>query len=375
MTDTRVEVLTPPGAGAIATVAVTGPDAWEIVRRLFRPAGASSLPLAPPLHRFWFGHFGEGIGDEVVLAVREVSPETRVELHCHGGRHVVRWVVGQLAGQGCVRSTEGVQELGKPRDGRPWASGAQSAMELLPRAPTLRTASILLDQYHGAFDRAMSSVQTFMKAGDTSSARQILQNLCTRIPVGMHLVEPWKVVVAGPPNVGKSSLVNALAGYQRSVVSDAAGTTRDIVTTSVAFEGWPVELADTAGLRRAVDSSEAEGIERARRFLAGADLVIWVIDATAAEPVGPSEEWLREGGLRDRVILRVTNKVDAAEQVRDDSSLRVSARTGRGIPELIRAVVQLLVGEGPPPGAAVPFSAELAEQCQNLLCLLASVGA
>src|SRR5205085_4352386 len=159
-----------------------------------------------------------------------------------------------------------------PRDERPWA--------LLERATTVRTASILLDQYHGAFDGAVADVLAAIDRGDADAARRLLEDLAAVGPVGRHLVEPWTVVVAGAPNVGKSSLVNALAGYQRSVVSEVAGTTRDVVTTTVAFDGWPVELADTAGLRRAAESLEAAGVELARRFLEGADLVVWVTAVT-----------------------------------------------------------------------------------------------
>src|SRR5207244_3542080 len=132
-------------------------------------------------------------------------------------------------------------------------------------------------------------------------------------PVGRHLVEPWKVVVAGAPNVGKSSLVNALAGYQRAVVSEVAGTTRDAVSVQLAFDGWPVELTDTAGLRDA-EGLEAEGIERARRVLAEADLVLWVVDG--------AEEWLEfpEDSLEEKLglprvgYLLVVNKIDVKHE-------------------------------------------------------------
>lgn len=98
MRDTRVAVLTPAGTGAIATVAVTGPRAWDIARRHFRPASGKSLPETPELHRFWFGKLADG--DEVVLAVKAVGPEPAVEVHCHGGRRVVRWVVELFLGCG-----------------------------------------------------------------------------------------------------------------------------------------------------------------------------------------------------------------------------------------------------------------------------------
>lgn len=327
---TRVRVLTPAGSGAIATVEVAGPGAWDAVRTLFRPA-AGTLPNQPPLHRVWFGNIGDGAGDEVVVAVRHVEPVCVIEVHCHGGRQVVRWVVGQFESVGCASDER------KPTGrGGPWA--------LLQHAPTLRTASILLDQCHVAFAREVAAIQSAADAADR------IATLAAYAPVGRHLVEPWRVVVAGPPNVGKSSLVNALAGFQRSVVSDTAGTTRDVVTTRVAFDGWPVELADTAGLRRAADSLEAEGVALARRFLADADLVVWVLDATSETPEWPTTQ-----------SLVVANKTDHPVRANVGDSLRVSAATGAGIPELIAAIVANLVQAAPPPGAAVPYTPALAD--------------
>jgi tRNA modification GTPase len=329
-----VSVLTPAGTGAIATVEVAGPRAWEIVRALFRPAGPKPLPEVPELHRFWFGT----LGDEVIVAVKQVEPEPRVEVHCHGGRRVVRWIVEQLVASGGR----------EPPVASPSNRGLPPPARLLPFAPTLRTAAILLDQLHGAFDRVVSDI-----LANPESAAEPLAELARFAPVGRHLVAPWKVVIAGPPNVGKSSLVNALAGYPRAVVSEVAGTTRDVVTVPVAFDGWPVELADTAGLRAAA-GLEAEGIDRAEAWIRSADLVIWVMDATAGEPSRPGS----------RVGLVVVNKTDQPSAWNLDQhpdALRVSALTGDGIPGLAAAIVHQLVPHAPPPGAAVPYTPHLAD--------------
>ena len=322
---TRVAVLTPAGSGAIATVAVQGPEAWSMARQLFRPA-KGTLPEQPPRHRFWFGTLAGG--DEVVLAMRDAD---RIEVHCHGGRRVVQWVVEEF------------QKLG----GEPDSRTTGSATTMLARATTTRTASILLDQFHGAFDTAIREVVRELERGPSSPTLSVLRG---RIPLGRHLVEPWRVVLAGPPNVGKSSLLNALAGFQRSVVSPTAGTTRDVVTVPAAFEGWPVELAATAGLRRAAESLEQAGIDQARKFLANADLVVWLLDASASEPEPPGPDI-----PADRCLV-VPNKCDLAAFHGEGPA--VSAKTGEGVAALATTIARRLVPEPPPAGAAVPFLEE-----------------
>jgi tRNA modification GTPase len=341
VSDTVVSLLTPVGVGAIATVKVSGPRAWELARTLFRPAG-KPLPDAPELHRFWFGTLGEGAGDEVILAA---TGESTFEVHCHGGRRVVRWVIDQFLASGCAER-------------EPTQPG--SVLDLLARAPTLRTAGILLDQFHGAFDAA---VRRILASPDLAGLRE----LARFANVGRHLVSPWKVVIAGPPNVGKSSLVNALAGYQRTVVSDVAGTTRDAVSVQLAFDGWPVELTDTAGLRDA-EGLEAEGVERARRVLAEADLVVWVMDASMPNPVEPDAETVAVVRLPTATgWVRVMNKSDRSIGWPPNTpvgAILVSAATGENIPQLIDWIALRLVPDSPQPGAAVPYSPELADRVE-----------
>jgi tRNA modification GTPase len=350
---TRVAELTPPGTAAIAVLAVVGPRAWEIVRGLFRPAG-KPLPATPAIGLFRVGRLGSGAGDEVVLSVRHVEPQPWVEVHCHGGRQVVAWLVESFQAQGCT-----------PADWRDLAGPMRLLRDLtdgLTRAPTVRTAAILLDQVNGALPRKLADLDAALAASDQSTAERLLAELLRFADLGRHLVEPWKVVIAGPPNVGKSSLVNALAGYQRSVVAPIPGTTRDVVTTALAFAGWPVELADTAGLRAAAEELEEAGIARARATLAAADLAVWVLDATMP-PIEPDEE--TRTALADRPLLRVVNKVDQPaawplETARAD--VQVSALTGAGVADLAERIAAALVPEAPPAGAAVPYPPAVAEQ-------------
>ena len=177
---------------------------------------------------------------------------------------------------------------------------------------------------------------------------EVLDVLAQRTPLGRHLSEPWRVVLAGAPNVGKSSLVNALACYQRSVVAATPGTTRDVVTTQIALDGWPVELADTAGLRDAAEPLEEEGVCLAKRTLAAADLCLWVLDASA-EPVLPPEAL---GPVR--LVVNKTDLPVAWDLARAPGAIRVSALTRAGLDELLAALSRWLVPDPPPAGTAAP---------------------
>src|SRR5262249_9205315 len=234
-----------------------------------------------------------------------------------------------------------------------------AAAVALSQAPTARTAAILLDQYHGAFARAVEAMRDAWRRGDRAEVESRLAALARRVPVGRHPTAPSRVVLAGAPNVGKSSLVNALAGYARCVVSPTPGTTRDAVSVVVALDGWPVELVDTAGLREQAVGVEQAGVALARETLLGADRCLWVLDASAA-PVWPEQ--------RPDTMRLVVNKTDLpgawdVGQVPD--GVRVSAQTGEGLPELSTALVAWLVPDAPEVGDAVPFTAALCDAVEQ----------
>jgi tRNA modification GTPase len=191
--------------------------------------------------------------------------------------------------------------------------------------------------------------------GHWQKAAESLGALLEFREVGQYLTTPWRVVLAGPPNVGKSSLINALAGYQRAIVSHVPGTTRDVVTIATAIDGWPVELADTAGLRAGGDELEAAGMALADEAVARADLVLVVHDARE------SSASLGETHLRGR-HLHVRNKIDLLPHPRivasESDAVLTSAVTGEGIAALVAAIGRALVPHAPAAGAAVPFTPE-----------------
>ena len=347
---TYAACLTPAATGAIASLVVYGPQAWEIARRLIRlPSNVQQeLPGDPEPGRIMLARIGAEIAEQVVVTAKQLRPVPLVELHCHGGREVVRAVLELLEKEGArLCSWQAFLDLTAGDTLR-----AAAAAELAG-ALTVRTASILLDQFHGAFATTINKLMASCEREDVESGRRLLQELQRHIKTGQHLTRPWQVVIAGAPNVGKSSLVNALAGYQRCIVSPLPGTTRDVVTTVIAVDGWPVELADTAGLRHGAGTLEQMGIGRAEQALRSADLCLWILDA-AAQAHWPA--------FQSASLRYVVNKIDLAplwDPGQAAGAVQVSAKTGAGIPELCAAMAHWLVPEPPPAGAAVPFTPAL----------------
>ena len=303
MTDDAVQIvrLTPEGRGAVAVLLVEGPTAAERVDRCCSWHGATRLQ-SRPLNRILHGHWGSPDGEDVIVC--QISP-AQVEIHCHGGRAAIERIAADLTDS----QTQTASWKDWVAQHEPIAIRAE-ARSLLAAARTERTAAILLDQYSGALEAALTSISAALDAGRLDDAKAELQTLLDRAPIGLHLVDPWRVVLAGPPNVGKSSLINALIGYHRSIVFDQPGTTRDVVTAVTALDGWLVELSDTAGLRESFDPLERAGVECARQEIDAADCIVIVSDASvphdetsaAAQAIGLSN-WACP-------VIHVANKCD-----------------------------------------------------------------
>ena len=351
-TNTFTALLTPSGSAAIACLALHGPKAWQMVRSLFRPrsAGGSSLPEQPEVGSLWLGLLGDAAADEVVITVKRVLPVPLVEVHCHGGREVVRMLQEVFATRGAP-SCSWQEFLRRTADNALQAAAAVCLADAL----TTRTAAILLDQHQGAFSKAVQCILEHWQRGATEDAAVSLRELKRLCFLGSHLTKPYRVVLAGAANVGKSSLANALAGYERCIVTETPGTTRDVVTTLIALDGWPVEVADTAGLRAGGSDLEAQGMTLSRDAASQADLCLWLLDASR-EPVWPDFQLER--------IRFVINKIDLApvwnlQEVTD--ATHVCARTGEGLQGLCETISRTLVPNSPEPGAAVPFTSRLCD--------------
>ena len=342
----RAVVLTPNGRGAVATVLVQGAAAAQIAGRLF--SSASGRPLESyPSGSIAFGRWHSAAGEELVVSRRS---DTQIEIHCHGGQAAVAAVLETLAAAGCTAQpwTEWIAQRAGDRI-------RAQALEALSRATTERTAAILLDQFNGALAAEIEAICRLLAVRDAASlaaARARLETLRATIDLGRHLTEPFRLVLAGRPNVGKSSLINAIVGYRRSIVFDQPGTTRDVVTAAAALDGWPVELADTAGLRMADDPLEREGVSRARQCLAAADLRVLVFDRShgwSAEDQQLHEAW------PDALIVHHKADLPAGGGPPRPPGLETSVLTAKGIETLIETLAARLAPAAPAPGAAAPF--------------------
>ncbi len=354
-------VLTPEARGALAVVRIWGPAAREVADAVFRPArGTRLIDTLPGQPRF--GRIGAGSGDEVVAVVVD-GDAAEVEVHCHGGPEALALVVEALTASGAERRQPSAWIRHEAR-----STVAAEALVDLARAPTLRTAEILLEQAHGTLEREVADLIRRI-GSDRVAAIEGIERLLARWDVGRRLIRGWTVTLAGRPNVGKSRLLNALAGYDRAIVDPTPGTTRDVVTVRTAFQGWPVELADTAGLREADSVIESAGIALARTRQAEADLVLLVLDRS--EPLTELDLSLRDE-VQARGGLIIASKADlpAAWWPEHDACVAVSAVSGEGLDQLVERVVQRLVSIPLPAGAGVPFRPSHARRLEKALDVL-----
>ncbi len=343
---TQVVQLTPTGRGAVASLAVSGPMAAQWVGDLFHRQRTVALDREP-CNKILYGRWlSADVGEEVVVCRRD---HNRFEIHCHGGEAAAQAIIASLVERGCdvVDWRDWVRQVFAD----PIAAAARIA---LADVPTERTAAILCDQYAGALRRAIDEVSSAIATNDVASARQLVDALLAQSAVGLHLVHPWRVVLAGRPNVGKSSLINALVGYSRAIVHPTPGTTRDVVTADTAIDGWPIELADTAGLHASDDPIESAGIQLARQRLARADLVVLVSDISQSWSLVDKELMATWPGA-----ILVGNKSDLVERTSPSAEgqpmFPTSALTGQDVDRLALEIGRRLVAHPPAAGQAVPF--------------------
>jgi tRNA modification GTPase len=383
----RVSILTATGRGAVAVVAACGRVAFQETERRFeatRQQKVSEQPSGTMLYGIWHHDAGD---EDVVVWKRSAQ---QLEIHCHGGEAAAPQIAGALETAGCRKlswaqwlAAEAAEATQRGEANSPSAGSGELELEVrtaLAAAPTERIAAILLDQLPHTLADELQRLAGLHQQGEVEAAREGLQMLRRRASWGVRLTRPWRVVLAGRANVGKSSLMNAVLGYERSIVWDLPGVTRDLLTADLAIEGWPIELIDAAGLGATADPLGASAAQQARRALAVADLVLWVVDGALCSPAQREaphataeaqiaevlgEDW-RWG---EKPWVAVLNKWDLCAvqgglpEVESGvgpslgpAAIATSALTGAGIEALLARVRTCLLPEVPPPGAAVPFT-------------------
>jgi tRNA modification GTPase len=341
---TVASLVTAPGRSAIASVVVRGPKSLHAVAELCRvPAGRLARYAAQA--RLWLGHWNGSNGEAVVVRVCDGNT---VEIHCHGGAVSSQRILNDLA-------TAGVATLGW-QDVHTGASTLETeSLVALTQAPTVRTAAILLDQYRGALASAVRAARIRLEAGNASEAGEHIREMLEWAPLGRHLVAPWRVAIVGRPNVGKSSLLNAIVGYDRAIVHPVAGTTRDLVTAVTAIDGWPVEFVDSAGIRETSDEIEAAGVVFSRRAIEESDRQIVVLDRSQALNDGDAQI-VRACPASPLLVSSKSDLPAAWQSTPWGNACATSSRVGSGFRELLSEIAGSLVPRPPEPGAAVPFT-------------------
>ena len=280
-----------------------------------------------------YGLWGQDNNEDLVLC--RLDHET-VDIHCHGGMAAVERILKDLQTQGCdIQSWQDFARKIEP-------ALEVELQETLTAATTFRAAEILLRQSQGLLRAAFTALMPDEKSDfDPEEFQTRIQELLRWEHLGLHLTTPWRVVLAGRPNVGKSSLINAILGYDRSIVFDEAGTTRDVLTATTAIEGWPFQFSDTAGIRGEAAPLEAAGIQRAEQVLNAADCCVILIDTS--QPAQADDQRLLSQ-WSDSIV--VAHKIDLPlrwDSPLPEQAIPVSSKTKTGLEILLNQLVQRLI--------------------------------
>lgn len=341
---TIAAIATAPGPAGVAIVRVSGPDAYDVAAQVAgRPIRTGLQFVRMPL-------------DECVVlgfaAPHSYTGEDVVEFQCHGGAVVPRQILEALFASGARLARRGEFTERAFLNGKLDYEQAESVLDLI-NAKTARAAAVAREglsgkreaRLRGLYDQALTLSSELEHALDIDEGElpenffsllhasfntltSALASMIRSLREGKLLREGALVVLAGPPNAGKSSLLNALLEENRAIVSDIPGTTRDTIEEWMDLDGYPIRLVDTAGLRATGDVIEAEGVKRAAELIANADIVL------ALGSDGSSDVMPRHG-----VVLKLCAKCDLAP---GGEGLRVSAKTGEGLETLKAAIVATL---------------------------------
>ncbi|RMH47618.1 MAG: tRNA uridine-5-carboxymethylaminomethyl(34) synthesis GTPase MnmE [Gammaproteobacteria bacterium] len=373
-TDTIAAIATPPGRGGVGIVRVSGPLARQIAQKVFG--------RCPPVRQATFGKFldasGQVIDEGIALffqAPASYTGEDVLELQGHGGTVVLQLVLDAVLAAGARLAKPGEFTERAFLNNKLDLTQAEAVSDLIC-ATTIQAARSAMRSLQGEFSRVVDrllesliALRMYIEAAIDFPEEEIDflsdQSLHQRVDAlldevrqtlqcaqqGARLQEGITVVIAGRPNAGKSSLLNALCGKDAAIVTEIAGTTRDIVRENLHLGGVPMELIDTAGLRATSDVVEKIGVARARHALTSADLVLVVIDASHEQPNDLDQYWrdVIDGEVTQVPKIWVFNKIDTLnaepkkEEVNDTPVVWLSAKTGMGL-DLLKQTISDVAG-------------------------------
>jgi tRNA modification GTPase len=377
--ETIAAIATAPGSGGIGIVRISGPEAESILRRLFVPQRPQN---AWQSHRLCYGKVVDRSGTvlDEAMAVLMCAPhsytcEDVAEIQSHGSWPVLQAILAEAIAAGARPAEPGEFTKRAFLAGRIDLTRAEAVADLI-EARTAASAKLAAEHLQGAlYERInavrdalvelLAQVEVAIDFPDDAAeilesspllellrgrAAQPLRQLLALAEQGRIFREGLKAVIAGRPNVGKSSLLNALLREERALVADLPGTTRDTIEELIAVRGIPVHLVDTAGIREHADAVEGLGIERARRKVEQADLVLLVLDAS--QELTAADRELHQS-LADKKRIVALNKVDAADsgllerislEFAGEIQVRIAAKSSGGIEALLDAVWQAAMG-------------------------------
>ncbi|GLV47059.1 tRNA modification GTPase MnmE [Thermus sp. LT1-2-5] len=356
-------VATPPGKGAIGVVRLSGEGALEVAARVWRGKDPRRLKGG----RFTLGEVVDPVTGEVLdqalllvfRAPRSYTGEEACEFHTHGSPAVLRRVLEALYAAGARPAGPGEFTLRAYLNGKLDLAQAEAVLALVEAEGDLARRQALR-ALEGAFSRRIEALENRLldllahiqalldypeegvePVAAERTIREVLgevEGLLAQARASRLAQKGARLALIGAPNAGKSSLLNALLGYERALVSPIPGTTRDYLEAPLELFGIPLVAVDTAGVRDTEDPLERAGVERALRIAEEADLILYVVDRSLPRPAPPPLPWER--------TLRVATKADLPPAWEDPGFLPVSSRTGEGMERLKEAIHKALLGEG-----------------------------
>lgn len=365
MSATIAAVSTPPGYGAIGIVRLSGPDAYSIARQLFTALGGQSAEWQS--HRAYFGVIkaeGKTLDHCLMLYMqgpRSFTGEDIVEFQCHGGQTLLEAVFRLCLAHGALPAEAGEFSQRAFLNGKLDLTQAEAIMDLI-HSPSQQGVYLAAHQLEGHLSKPIRAVRENLLSmlasieanidfpdevdppdlellqAQLSAAQTEIDRLLATADAGRIWRQGLKLAIIGEPNVGKSTLLNQLLRYERAIVSEIPGTTRDTIEDDYNLRGIPIRLIDTAGLRETEDQIESIGIERTQKALQEADLVMVVID-TRQRLSAEIEALLETCGVP---WLLVCNKQDLLAGPLPHDGIGISALTGAGLETLENQLFQLV---------------------------------